>query len=122
MRSLFFDSYAFFEIMEGNKNYKPYLEDVAIITTRLNLMELHYGLLIKFNKRVAADNFRELMKFCVDIDDDLIIASNEFRAAHKGKNLSYIDTIGYTLAKSRGVRFLTGDRQFKDLENVEFVV
>lgn len=34
--------------------------------------------------------------------------------------LSYADAIGYTLARDLGARFLTGDRAFRRLSNVEF--
>ena len=31
------------------------------------------------------------------------------------------DCVGYVVAKRVGVKFLTGDREFKDMPNVEFV-
>jgi len=36
-------------------------------------------------------------------------------------NLSYVDCIGYILAKELKVGFLTGDREFEGMDNVEFV-
>ena len=36
-------------------------------------------------------------------------------------NLSYVDYIGYILAKQRNVKFLTGDKEFENMDNVEFV-
>ena len=44
-----------------------------------------------------------------------------FRLQNKSLNLSYVDCIGYVLARSSGLKFLTGDIQFKDMSNVEFV-
>lgn len=117
----FFDTYAFYELMGGNKNYGPYAKGIAIVTTRLNLMELHYGLLVKYGKEEADKCYDRLVKFAVEVDDEIIKKSNEFRAYSKGKNISYVDCIGYTIAKSRNIKFLTGDNQFKGLENVEFV-
>jgi len=121
VKTYFFDTYAFFELIEGNPRYNPYSKGIAIITTRLNLMELHYGLLLKYGKETADDYYHKLMKFSVDIDDDTIIAANMFRAELKKSDLSYVDCIGYTLAKSRNAKFLTGDKEFEQLENVEFV-
>ena len=53
MKTYFLDSYAFFEILKGNPNYTPYKKDTAFVTTKLNLMELYYGLLLGFNKKTA---------------------------------------------------------------------
>jgi len=44
-----------------------------------------------------------------------------FRALNKKRNLSYVDCIGYIIAKQRNIKFLTGDKEFEYMENVEFV-
>lgn len=121
VRTLFFDSYPFFEIIAGNENYGPYSEGVAIITTKMNLMELYYGLLHKYGKKQAEDYYDRFLEFCVEISDDVIERACEFRLLLKNRDLSYVDCIGYVIAKFRGVRFLTGDEKFEDLENVEYV-
>ena len=121
VKTYFFDTYAFFELIEGNQNYLPFSDGVAIITTWLNLMELHYGLLRKFNKAIADTYFEDLKPFCVDFDDELIKEANVFRLEHKKKGLSYVDCLGYTIARDRGINFLTGDKEFLDMENVAFV-
>jgi predicted nucleic acid-binding protein len=117
----FFDTYTFYEIIEGNDNYKPYSKGIAIITTKLNLMELHYGLLLSYGKETANKYYDEFVPFCVDIDDTTIKMANEFRASFKKRHLSYVDCLGYVIAKLRNIKFLTGDQQFSDLDNVEFV-
>ena len=121
IKTFFFDTYAFCEILNGNPAYDPYKEDIAIITTKLNLMELHYGLLIERGKLIADRYFDEFSEFCIDIDVDTIKQANGFKAMHKKKGISYIDSLGYIIAKKRNVRFLTGDRQFEHIDNVEFV-
>ena len=122
IRTLFFDTYALFEIIEGNQSYREqYTIGVAIVTTRLNLMELHYGLLAKYRKEEADRYYDRLLEFTVEITDNIIKSASEFRLSLKKRDLSYIDCIGYILARSRGIKFLTGDRQFEDLEGVEFV-
>ena len=57
----------------------------------------------------------------IDIKDIDIIEACKFRFLHRAKKLSYADCIGYALAKRNGLKFLTGDRRFEGLENVEFV-
>ena len=121
IRTLFFDSYAFFEILNGNLAYEPYTKEISIITTKLNLMELHYGLLRKEGKEKAEEFYEEYLKFVIDFSDEDIKEANQFRLEQKKQDLSYIDCLGYILAKKRGIKFLTGDGKFKDLANVEFV-
>ncbi|HLC31033.1 MAG TPA: PIN domain-containing protein [Candidatus Nanoarchaeia archaeon] len=119
--TFFFDTYAFFELVEGNPNYLPYTEHVGIITTKLNLMELHYGLMRDYDEEIANTLFDELRQFCIEIDDKTIREANIFRLQNYKRELSHVDCIGYTLAKQRGVKFLSGDTQFESFENVEFV-
>jgi uncharacterized protein len=121
VKTYFFDSYAFFEIIHGSSNYEKYTKNVAIITTKLNLMELHYGLLLSLGKEKADYYYDLYKKFTIEIDDDTIKLSNYFKKVMKTTNVSYVDCIGYTLAKSRNILFLTGDKEFEHLDNVEFV-
>jgi len=121
IKTYFFDSYAFFEIIHGNPSYEKYTRDIAIVTTKLNLMELHYGLLLSLGKEKADHYYDLYKKFCIEVTDDIIKLANEFKKVMKTRNVSYIDSIGYVLAKSRNIKFLTGDKEFKDLDNVEFV-
>ena len=119
MQTFFFDTYAFHELIVSNENYKPY-SDVSIITTKLNLMELYYTLLLKYGREAAEKYFDEFISYTIEIDDDIFKKACEFKLSNKNKRLSYVDCIGYILAKSRNVKFLTGDKEFKYLENVEF--
>src|SRR3989344_5612964 len=117
IKTFFFDTYALFEIIEGNNNYKSYLKDVVIVTTKLNLMELHYGLFLKYGKEVANKYYNKFVVFAIDIDDEVIKIANEFKAELRKRKLSYIDCIGYTIARINNIKFLTGDQQFFDLDN-----
>ena len=121
VNSYFFDTYAFYEIIKGNPNYKKYESNVSITTTKLNLMELHYGLLLLYGKEKADEYYDSLLEFAIEITDKIIKESNEFRFLNKSKKLSYVDCVGYILAKHLNIKFLTGDKEFEDLDNVEFV-
>ncbi len=116
----FFDTYAFHELIKGGENYKAYTA-ASILTTRLNLMELYYTMLLKYGQQEAERCYSLFLDFVVDIDDDIIKEAMMFKKESKKRSLSYIDCIGYILAKRRGVKFLTGDKEFEHLENVEFV-
>ena len=75
------------------------------------------------------DNFEEeienffnfIKKFCVDLDFKWIPESVKFRRKYLKRDLSYADCLGYVIAKDMKVKFLTGDKEFRDLEHVEFV-
>ena len=53
VKTLFFDTYAFFEILNRNTGYSGFVTDISIITTKLNLMELYYGILKNYGKASA---------------------------------------------------------------------
>lgn len=116
----FFDTYAFIEIFNGNPKYDKY-KRTEFATTKLNIMEVYYWLLNNFNKKVAEDFYNNMVKFCVEITDSVIKEAVQFRFENKSRDLSYIDCLGYILAKANGLKFLTGDREFKGMSNVEFV-
>jgi len=116
----FFDTYAIIEILKANPLYVKYKNVKAIITI-LNLIELHYKLLRDFNEKLADELMNEYSKYVVDIDNDIIKEANDFKLLNKGKKLSMPDVVGYATALRYGVKFLTGDKEFKDLRNVEFV-
>ena len=116
----FFDTYAIIEIMKGNPNYAKYNHSKIIITV-FNLVELHYKLLRDFNRKIAKKVVNEYKHHVVDIDIDSIFEANEFKLMHKKKRLSAPDCIGYAVALKYGVKFLTGDKEFSGIKNVEFV-
>jgi len=114
----FFDTYAFFEIIHGNPNYKKY-EEANVITTIFNLAELNYGLKKEKNKEIADEITEKYRVFLVDVTlDDIKEAMN---LKIKNKQLSIPDVIGYIISKKFNAKFLTGDKEFKDMPNVEFV-
>ena len=119
--NFFYDTYAILEIIKGNDNYDNYLRDVGVVTTKLNLMELFYRMYILHGIEIAEFYYQKYLPFAVEISDSSIKKAATFRAENRKKDLSYVDCIGYILALENKIKFLTGDRQFKDMENVEFV-
>lgn len=121
MKALFYDTYALFEIIEGNKSYEPYKKIDGLILTRLQLMELYYGLLTKFGKGIAEKYYEKLVDYAQEVTDSCIKQAMVFRLQHKEKKFSYVDCIGYIMAQQNHIPFLTGDKQFEDLPHVIFV-
>jgi len=120
IKNFFFDTYALFEIVHKNKNYFNYLKS-GIVTTSLNIMELHYRLLSLYGRKVADIAFNRFLPFAVEISNEVIKESNEFKFLNKKKRLSYIDCVGYVISRKMNIRFLTGDKEFEKIEGVEFV-
>lgn len=116
----FFDTYAIIEILRKNKNYVRFSE-IPLTTSLLNIGELFYDFLKNGNKNDGILFCTKLQENCLNINLELLMKALEFRFENRGKNLSYIDCIGYALAKESGLIFVTGDDAFKGMDNVEFV-
>ncbi|MEI6849973.1 MAG: PIN domain-containing protein [archaeon] len=116
-----FDTYSFLEILKGNKNYEKYT-DRGIVTTKLNLFELYLKILREENLESANKALEEYYPFSKDFDEEVIKDAAKLKKDLNIRDVSMTDCIGYCLAKQLGIKFLTGDRAFKDMANVEFVL
>ena len=116
----FWDTYALIEISKNNSNYLPYADD-TVITTLFNLAELYYSIIRDLNKERAKLIYYKFKNCVQEINDDVIFDAMVLKLKRKNQNLSYADCIGYTFALKNGMKFLTGDKEFKNMDNVEFV-
>lgn len=118
--NFFFDSYALIEVLNGNPTYENYI-NAQITTSKLNIFEV-YLKLIKENRILEAEEFLDKGYFyIVDYNREEIKYAAEMKNKYKKSNLSMTDCIGYAISLKYGIKFLTGDKQFENLENVEFV-
>jgi len=117
----FYDSYALISYLEDAEGYRGF-ELSEGVTTLINLMEVHYFL--RRNGR-GEPGIREvisnLLPLCIGFSEDDCYEAVRFRYANKRKRLSYINCLGYVLAKREGLEFVTGDREFERMKNVRFV-
>ncbi len=118
--SYVFDTYALIEIIKGNQNYFSYINSKVIITSFI-LAELCYSSIKLYGNKKANEYVDNYSKFVENIDKEIIKEAMNFRYLNIKKNMSTADCIGYILAKKLNIKFLTGDKEFKDLENVEFM-
>lgn len=125
MSEYFLDTYALHEIEEGSENYAAYSMELGIVTTKLNLMELYHNYFKLKGLEAAELSFEHFKEFCVDISDETLkeaaIMRAQLKKGSKSSNVSYVDCIGYVIARKLKIKFLTGDKEFERLENVEFV-
>ena len=114
----FFGTYALFELIRGKPKYEKYINCKGILTI-FNLAELNYNLKKEMTKKQADDYINKYKDFLVTVTLNDIQEAMDPKT--KRRNLSIPDAIGYTIAKRFQVKFLTGDSDFIDLSNVEFV-
>ena len=120
MAQIFFDTYALIELIEGNHNYSLYVAYEPLINDFV-LAELYYGLLRDYGERWASKYSEKYCNYSLPPSLAIIKEAGQLRLLHKKKNLSLTDCIGYCQAKRLGIKFLTGDQQFRNFSNVEFV-
>ncbi len=114
-----FDNYALIEIISGNINYKEYI-DKKIIINDFIFAELCY-VLTRENYPNSKEYLDRYAKFIIHASPDAIKNAMIFRFVNKKKGMSITDCISYFMAKELGIKFLTGDKEFESLNNVEFV-
>ena len=114
----FFDSYAILEVVFGNPNYKKYF-DVDVVTTKLNLFEVYHSLVRRLGHDLAQRTLNAYYEDVLDFDKKTIVTGAMLKMSQK--QLSMADCIGYILSLQLGIKFLTGDKAFEHMENVEFV-
>lgn len=121
MAEYFYDTYALIEYINANKRFKKYFQESPGITTRLNLMELYYAMLKDISKEKAEMAYDSFLPLTAEVEDETIKKAMKLRLKEKAKKISYVDAIGYQIALEKNIKFLTGDKQFREMKNVQFV-
>lgn len=115
----FFDSYAIIELSERGPSYDKY-QGFEIITSVLNIGEI-YQIILRKKGKEAADNWLKGTNFkLLEITPEIITEAVYFRHSNKKNDFSLPDAVGYNLSLKHNLKFLTGDRQFENMPNVEF--
>ncbi len=118
MNTFVADSFALIELRKQNPHYISYKTTNLIITENA-LLEFSYYLLRE--QKDAKQTIEQFWQYTRQITQTVAYASIKMKYALRDKKLSYADCLGYCLARELNVPFLTGDKQFKDLPNVEWV-
>lgn len=115
-----YDTYALIEIFKGSPGYEKFKEE-NLSTSIMNLYEFYYAIIKEFDEATADYWKNKLDLVLVDITEKDIIDASKFRFKNIKKKLSFINCLGYILALNNHLKFLTGDKEFENMENVEFV-
>lgn len=117
----FWDTYAIAEFISGNPKFAKFSQEPVAITI-FNLAEIFWIALREYGEEKAEEIYNNYKQCVVEIDDEVIKEAIKFRKkVYKTKKISYADAIGYVYALKHKMKFLTGDKEFKELNNVEFV-
>jgi predicted nucleic acid-binding protein len=122
-KRFFYDSYAVLAYLSDNPNYRSFFEENDGILTKLNLMEIHCCTLEVHGVQAASQVVKAFAKYATEFGIADIEGAMRLRLKlkKKGHDISYVDAMGYYLARKSNIKFLTGDKWFKGLEGVEFV-
>jgi len=120
LKGFFLDTYAMVEIIKGNKDYSIFI-DKELFTSVFHLYELYYTILREYGQDMAEHFFFKFKNNLLGFKDNEIFSASKFKLANIKRRISYSDAIGYIIAKENELKFLTGDKEFKDMDNVEFV-
>ena len=123
MADFFADSFAIIEILKGNPAYHEYgLRN--LVTTEFNLCEVAYAMVRDYPDRSLSilSLIRSMIEIVQTGDSDYIAGANvRLRNNRLKRKFSTIDCLGYVVAERLNIPFLTGDREFFEMQNVEFV-
>ena len=119
------DSYALISYMEGEKGaeivaniLKSALIDKAeIFMSVINWGEIYYIALREQGEKVASLYLKTINRYpikIIDADKSLTLEAAKFKAFNK---MSYADAFAAALAKIQKAKLVTGDKEFKTLEN-----
>ena len=115
-----FDTYALLEIIAGNPSYAKYLSSEIIINEFI-FAELCYKIIRERGIETANFYVDKYKNYISSLNHEIIKEAMLFRVKHKSKNLSAPDCISYVMALKLNIKFLTGDKEFQNMANVEYV-
>jgi len=123
------DTYALFEwLVYNNQKYKKYFEQIdneGAYITELVLMEFYHKIFHEEGKEKAEEIFHTITTKIetIKLNAERIKKTGEKRSQmlKERKKLSYADCLNLVIAEENKAKVLTGDKEFKNLKNTEFV-
>lgn len=116
----FYDSWAILEYLNTGR-LAAYFRSARGVTTWLQVMEVYYALLRDGKPESdAKDLIAALQPHVIDFSFDDVLGAMGVRIqmVRKRRNLSYVDAIGYYVARKRRLLFLTRDPGLRGLPGV----
>lgn len=119
------DSWAWIEYLKGTKageRAKGIIEsseDVAIVST-INIAEVFHWILRFYDEKLAKEKLRVIKRrtFVCDVNEEIALRAAKVK---KERKWGLGDSIIYATAKEEKAKVLTGDPDFKGLDDVIFI-
>ncbi len=114
-----YDTYALIELLNKNKHYENYA-DKDIVINEFVYAEFCYQMHV-LNVVNPQQYLDEVKPAVIKPTLETIKKAMDFRYKNKKQKMSMADCISYIMAQELGIKFLTGDKEFENVEGVEFV-
>ncbi len=114
----FLDTYAMIEYFRGTQRYVQLIENNKFFTSNFQLIELYYSSLRNMGEEMADDYFEAFSLVKVEIPERTLKNAMKTRLLFQNdkKYISYVDAIGYQYAVDNKMKFVTGDKEFKNAD------
>src|SRR3989344_6666865 len=113
------DTYALMEIYLGNEKFAKYL-NLDFVINDFTLAEFYGVLLKEYGESEAELWLKKLERYSLSVTRKILIEAIKFRYERKKQDISFFDAVGYMYSVKNGYYFVTGDKEFENLPNVEF--
>jgi uncharacterized protein len=114
------DTYALIEIHWQNPKFF-HLINQQIVITDITMAEFYQWLYKEYDQLTADYWERKWEASCKSVSRNVLLRAVRFRQDNKKKCYSFFDCVGYIFAKENNMTFVTGDKEFKGLSQVEFI-
>ena len=114
------DTYALIEIAGGNPKFSFLLKEEFVIPNT-TLAEFYWVLLKNRDKEEADFWCEKLLNSTIDVAKKILLKAQHFRYLNRKKDISFFDSVGYIFFQDNNYIFLTGDKEFKDLDGVKYI-
>ncbi|MBI5393082.1 PIN domain-containing protein [Candidatus Woesearchaeota archaeon] len=114
------DTYILMEIAQGNNNFLSYIQEDFVITSE-TLAEFVWVILRDQDEMTAEYWYQKLISYSNNVDASLLVEAMKFRHKHKQQKLSFFDCVGYIYSCHNKIVFVTGDKEFRSMKNVEYI-
>mgnify|MGYP001579147574 CR=1 FL=1 len=113
------DTYALIEIAKQNVKFSEYLNSNFAITD-ITLAEFYFVLLREDGENFADYWFKKLERYSLQVSKELLKEAIKFKYENRKQNISFFDAVDYIFSVKNGYYFVTGDKEFENMKNVEF--
>lgn len=114
------DTYALVEIGNGNEKFINLLKNKFVIPNEI-MAEFYNHLLKAHNEKTANYWYRKLEQYCQPVSTNILIEAIKFKHNNRKIKYSFFDCVGYMYAVLNGLKFVTGDKEFKGMKNVLYI-